>query len=146
MKTTLIFKFIIIFLSITGAVALLSLSFSDLYFGQSNFWHDRGLFTGSIFLFFIAFFPRLTLIVSSVPFGGFLWWLGWLFAPRILVACLATLAYWRQNPILVVISWLIAIGGESSEKFYIGKKGRSSYREAKIPNTEDAIETEYRKL
>jgi len=77
-------------------------------------------------LIFIAIFPRLTLLFSSVPFGGVLWWLGWIFAPRLLVAILATVNYWNQNKVLVVIAWLIALGGESSEKHVVCTRvGRS---------------------
>lgn len=102
------------FLAITGAVALVT-GFGEFEFGQADFWDHHGL----VFLAAIAFFPRLTLLFSSVPFGGILWWAGWLFAPRLLVAVLATFAYWHQNPILVVIAWLIALGGESSEKYVV---------------------------
>ncbi len=77
-----------------------------------NFWDAHGLW----FIFFMFFFPRLTLIFSSVLFGGILWWLGWLFAPRLLVAILATSAYWDTNMILVVFTWMWALGGEGTEK------------------------------
>lgn len=87
-------------------------------YGTVNFWMKRGVF----FLFFVTLFPRLTLLFSSVAIGGFFWWLGWLFAPRILVACLATIAYWNTNKVLVMISWLVAIGGESSEKYFVNRR------------------------
>lgn len=86
-------------------------------FGTVDFFAKHGF----LFLIFIAFFPRLTLLLSSVPFGGLFWWLGWLFFPRILVAVLATFAYAQTNPILVTISWLVALGGESAEKWSIYK-------------------------
>ena len=87
---------------------------------MTSFWHVHGIF----FIFFMFFFPRLTLLFSSVPFGGVLWWLGWIFAPRLLVAILATFNYWQTNPILVVLCWCWALSGESVEKggaryFYI---------------------------
>jgi len=47
--------------------------------------------------------------------------------PRYLVAFLATLAYWNQNPFLVVFSWLIAFGGESSEKYVVVNRARSRW-------------------
>lgn len=78
-----------------------------------NYWDNHGI----LFLFFITIFPRLTLLFSSVAFGGFLWWLGFIFAPRILVAVLATMSYLESNPILVIMSWLIALSGESTEKY-----------------------------
>ena len=77
-----------------------------------NFWDVHGLF----FIFFMFFFPRLTLLFSSVPFGGILWWLGWFICPRLLVAILATCSYWDTNTILVVLTWVWALSGESTEK------------------------------
>lgn len=77
-----------------------------------NFWEAHGI----LFIFFMFFFPRLTLLFSSVATGGVLWWLGWLVAPRLLVAILATTAYWGTNPVLVTLTWFWALGGESLEK------------------------------
>lgn len=125
MKT--IFKILILILAISGAYSLLS-HFSDINFGKVDFFDKHNLF----FLLSISLFPRLTLIfsgllVGSIEFGSsLLWWLGFFFAPRILVATLATISYWRTNPILVIFSWLIALGGESSEKFIISKKIRGA--------------------
>lgn len=69
-----------------------------------------------LFLVFISFFPRLTLLFSTVPFGGFFWWLGFFFMPRLLVAVLATVAYGQTNPLLVGIAWFVALTGEVLEK------------------------------
>lgn len=77
-----------------------------------NFWDVHGVW----FIIFMFFFPRLTLLFSSVAFGGFLWWLGFIFAPRLLVAILATTAYWETNPVLVTFSWIWALCLESAEK------------------------------
>ncbi len=107
-------RVIIIFLAIS-VVAFVSTRFLGIHFGTNDFWDYHGV----LFLIAITFFPRLTLLFSSVPFGGIFWWLGWLFAPRILVAILATITYWNSNPILVTLSWLIAIGLESSEKRFV---------------------------
>ena len=85
-----------------------------------NFWDQHGIF----FLIFMFFFPRLTLLFSSVAFGGLLWWLGFIFAPRILVAVLASLAYWPQNYILVILAWVWALAGEGAEKGAIHKASR----------------------
>lgn len=68
------------------------------------------------FLVLITFFPRLTLLFSSVVSGGILWWLGFIFYPRLLIAFLATVAYLQTNPVLVYISWVVAISGELLEK------------------------------
>lgn len=126
MKT--LFKIVIIFLAITGASTLL-FNYTNIEFGKVDYFAKHGW----IFLFSIAIFPRLTLLVSgllvgSIAFGGLFWWLGFLFAPRILVATLATISYWNTNQILVVISWLIALGGESSEKFVITNRIRNPRR------------------
>lgn len=126
MKT--LFKIAIIFLAITGASTLL-FNFTDIEFGKVDYFTKHGW----IFLFSIALFPRLTLLVSgllvgSIAFGGLFWWLGFFFAPRILVATLATISYWNTNQILVIISWLIALGGESSEKFVITNRIRNPRR------------------
>lgn len=120
MKT--LFKIGLIFLAITGASTILY-NYTNVEFGRYDYFDNHGW----IFLFSIALFPRLTLLVSgllagSIEFGGIIWWAGFFFAPRILVACLATVSYWHANPILVIISWLIALGGESSEKFMISKR------------------------
>lgn len=77
-----------------------------------NFWDVHGVF----FLAAIFFFPRLTLLFSSVATGGVFWWMGWLIAPRLLVAILATIAYFPTNFILVVICWVWALSGEATEK------------------------------
>ena len=84
-----------------------------------NFWDVHGL----LFLICMFFFPRLTLLFSSVPIGGIFWWLGWVFAPRLLVAILATTAYWHTNMILVIMTWFWALGGESAEKGALHKGG-----------------------
>jgi hypothetical protein len=123
-------------------------------FGTVNFWDKHGVF----FLFFITFFPRLTLLFSSVAFGGVLWWLGFFFLPRVLVASLATVAYFHTNPILVVVSWLVALGGEVFEKWGIGGRNRfivktyrstPNYQEEMRPShsleKDSAIEAEFTK-
>jgi hypothetical protein len=79
---------------------------------MTHFWDVHGFF----FLFFMFFFPRLTLLFSSVAFGGFFWWVGWLIAPRLLVAILATAAYWSTNPVLVFFTWVWAVVVETGEK------------------------------
>ena len=59
-------KLTIIFLAVIGATALF-VGNDHIEFGRVNFWHKHNIF----FLFFIALFPRLTLLFSSVAFGGF---------------------------------------------------------------------------
>ncbi len=117
-----LFRVFIVFLAITGAVALAT-GFLGFKFSHADFWDYHGF----LFLLAIAVFPRLTLLFSSVPSGGVLWWLGWFIAPRLLVAVLATFNYWNQNPLLVVTAWLIALGGESSEKMIFVRRGSSGF-------------------
>lgn len=110
-------RLLFLFLAIVGAVTLLGPIF-HVEFGREDFWKHHRL----LFLIFIAFFPRLTLLFSSVATGGLLWWLGFIFAPRVLVAVLATVNYWHMNPILVLISWSVALSGESTEKVVIARR------------------------
>ena len=66
----------------------------------------------------LALLPRLTallwLLFGSLVSGGCLWWLGWLFAPDLLVAFLS-LSYWPTNPVLVFVAWFFALGGTGVE-------------------------------
>ncbi len=141
MKT--IIKILFIFLAITGASTLL-INYANVDFKNVDFFVNHSWF----FLFAIALFPRLTLLVSglivgSVEFGGVLWWVGFFIAPRILVATLATVSYWNTNQFLVVMSWLIAFGGESSEKFVISR--RMSSHPKKFGNFDGTtIDAEYK--
>lgn len=140
-------RVLFIFLAVTGATTLL-IRFLDVQFGTQNYWDHHGIF----FLFFITFLPRLTLLFSSVSFGGLIWWLGFFFAPRILVASMATIAYWHSNPVLVMVSWLVAISGESGEKYFVRNRVRVTrinmpFRRApRAPTQSDALEVEYRRL
>ncbi len=128
----LFMRFFVCLFAITGAVTLAS-TLLGVRFDHFNYWDYHGF----LFLVCISCFPRLTLLFSSVASGGWLWWLGWLFSPRLLVALLATLAYWNQNPFLVAAAWLVAFGGESSEKYVVVEKsktfwkGRKGYDSAK---------------
>ena len=156
MKTT-VFKGIAIFFILLVATSIL-MDFSNTAFGTVDFFQRHGI----MFLFFITLFPRLTLLFSSVASGGFIWWLGFIFCPRILVASLATVAYFHTNPILVVISWIVALGGETLEKAGIGgskgrfvfktyRSGQEQYQSYDKPqeqvaiNKNDAIEAEFTK-
>jgi len=55
-------------------------------------------------------------------FSGLFFWLGWLFAPRLTVAILATSIYWSSNIFLCMITWIWAFGGESTEKGVVKKR------------------------
>lgn len=133
---TLLLKGVAIFLILLVATSVL-MDTMQTEFGRIDFWQKHGVF----FLVFITFFPRLTLLFSSVASGGFLWWLGLIFCPRILVASLATVSYFHTNPILVVISWIIALGGETMEKAGIGGRKQFVFRTFKAgptPSYEEA--------
>ncbi len=152
MKTTL-FRAVAVFFILLVATSVMMDVFKT-EFGTVDFFERHGPF----FLIFISFFPRLTLIFSSVATGGVFWWLGFIFCPRILVATLATVTYFHSNPILVTISWVIALGGETAEKMGLARKNKfvfrtftnrpvsPSYQEHKpLYNKGDAIEAEFRK-
>lgn len=119
-----IFIFIVFAVFSSLAVAVLGLDFS-----RVNYWQQHGF----LLLVFLALFPRCALVFSSIPFGGILWWLGFILCPRYLIALLATHAYWYENPILVCFAWFFALGGESSEKYYIRKR----YKYQKADNVID---------
>lgn len=130
-----ILRFFFVFFVISLTVLILTEGFG-IRFETANFWNHHGVF----FLAAIATFPRLTLLFSSVASGGLFWWLGFFFAPRILVAVLATITYWNENPFLVVISWLVAIGGESQEKMIVINRG-SQWRGQRVQSTEKGFES-----
>ncbi len=113
---TIFFKGTAVFFILLVATSVLMDNFK-MDFGTTDFFQNHGY----IFLLCISVFPRLTLLFSSVLTGGFIWWLGFFFCPRVLVATLATVAYFHTNPILVIISWLVALGGEVMEKKGLGK-------------------------
>lgn len=79
-----------------------------------DYFVEHGIFL----LIFLSLFPRLTLlfgiIFGTFISGGFLWWLGWVLTPHLLVAILA-LPYFDTNPVLVVIAWIIAFSGTGVE-------------------------------
>lgn len=112
-------RLFVIFL-VLSLISTLGMAFFGVRFGNENYWHMHGVFL----LFFLAFFPRLALLFSSIPFGGLLWWVGFFFCPRYLIALLATFTYWAHNPVLVSIAWFVALGGESTEKYYIHRRMR----------------------
>lgn len=122
---------ILIFLVAMAATSLLFGGF-QVEWGTRDFFKNHNVF----FLVFISFFPRLTLLFSSVAFGGFLWWLGFLFMPRLLVAVLATIAYGKTNPFLVAVAWFVAISGEIMEKKKISKSPRFVFRTYRGGNME----------
>lgn len=85
-----------------------------------DFWQVHGIF----FLIFITFFPRLTMLFATAVSFGLLGWIGWLFAPHLTVAILATQYYWQTNPILCIIAWFIALAGTGGEYKMVQAGGR----------------------
>ena len=89
-----------------------------------NFWDVNGCW----FILFLLFLPRLTMLVMCGPFSHFiLYWIGWLVAPRLVIAILATSFYWDTNPVLCIFAWLGALGGvkeTEKETKYVVKKVR----------------------
>jgi len=78
-----------------------------------DFWDVHGI----VFLICITLFPRLTMLFAGIVSGfGILGWIGWIFAPHLTVAILATTYYWDTNPVLCVIAWLVAFAGTSAEE------------------------------
>jgi hypothetical protein len=157
---TYFFKGTAVFFILLVATSVMMDSFK-LNFGSTDFFENHNF----LFLVAVAIFPRLTLLLSSVVSGGIVWWFGFIFCPRVLVASLATVAYFHTNPILVVISWLMALGGEVLEKKGLGggnrfvfKMGRSPFEQsrhyqqsqperpaAQPIKRDDAIEAEFTK-
>ena len=83
---------------------------------------------GVVVLFGLAVFPRITLIAASFVTGGVFWWLGFVFTPHLLVALLS-LKYWHSNPFLVIIAFLMSIGGTGGEISQCGvKSNRGEYQ------------------
>ena len=88
-----------------------------------NFWDAHGI----LFVICMMIFPRLTMLFGAAVTSSFgpLGWLGWVFAPRLTVAIIATGIYWNTNPALIVITWIWVLGGESTEKSTIVNQSKS---------------------
>lgn len=132
-------RFLLIFIAL--CIFSVLISFFGFELRDHNYWNYHGF----ILLIFLAFFPRLALLLSSIPFGGFFWWIGFFFFPRYLIATLATVNYWHENPLLVTLSWLIALGGESTEKYYIRRRVRY-YTKPQKSHDPDIIDVEARDI
>lgn len=85
-----------------------------------NFWDYHGI----LFILAMFFFPRLTMLFATTVGGGFFYWLGWLVAPRLTVAIIATSLFYEHNVVLLIFTWIWALGGEFGEKTVI--KSRTS--------------------
>jgi hypothetical protein len=89
---------------------------------MNTFWDYHGYG----FIFCMALCPRLTMLFSTTYGGGFLYWLGWLLAPRLAVAIIATTLFWEQDTLLCVLAWLWALGGEGTEKAAVSRTGKAA--------------------
>jgi hypothetical protein len=128
----LLARFLVVF-ALVGLGSVVAIQALGIEFGSSSYWDAHGL----LLLVGLALLPRLTLLLSSIATGGLLWWAGWLVAPRVLVATLATISYFETNPLLVVVAWLVALGGESSEKCWLGRRaGAGSLPSARVVKSE----------
>ncbi|MEM1224571.1 MAG: hypothetical protein AAGJ40_02680 [Planctomycetota bacterium] len=87
-----------------------------------SFWETHSIW----FITFMLVFPRLTMLLATTFGGGFLYWVGWVFAPRFTVAIIATMLYGDTNTVLVVFTWFWAFAGESIEKGVAGSSGGAS--------------------
>jgi hypothetical protein len=84
---------------------------------QADFWQVHGF----LFLLGITFFPRITVFFFSNVVGGPLFWVFFLIFPRIVIPILAAYHYWDTNPVLVILSFIICLSGETGEKAVVKK-------------------------
>ena len=94
---------------------------------DTNYWDVRPEGVAALLLVGLALFPRLTVLVLVLGQGfalGVWGWIGWLFAPHLLVAILGTEHYWHTNPVLCVIAWCFAFGGTGSEAGAVRRRWR----------------------
>jgi hypothetical protein len=99
---------------------------------ETDFWdvHPQGI--GALLLVGLALFPRVTLLVLLLFDGmhfALLHWIGWLIAPHLLVAVIATDLYWHTNPVLCVIAWCFAFGGTGSEASAVRRRWKTKRRD-----------------
>ena len=96
-----------------------------------NYWDVHGL----LFLLGLTFFPRITVLFFSHVTGGLLFWIFFLLFPRLVIPILAAYHYWDTNPILVILSFFISLGGESGEKSIVKRKVIRRTRSREIVET-----------
>ena len=82
----------------------------------------------------LAVFPRITLLFIGGPFGA-LAWVGWVFAPHLVVAVMATSLYWQTNPVLCVVAWFFAFAGTGAE----GKVAHVGTRSRRVQRVDGAV-------
>jgi hypothetical protein len=125
-KTVLLtFVLICLFLT-TNTLSAEPLVMADVPEYGRDYWLIHGPIGGLVLGLMLAIFPRIALAFIALVTGGIgisvLGFLLWILTPHLLVAIIATTLYWHTNPILVIISWFIAFGGETTEKVYIRRR------------------------
>ncbi len=91
-----------------------------------DFWQVHGW----AFLIGLVFFPRITMLVAGTALEfmkfaspwGILAWIGWMFAPYLVIAILASTFYWDTNPGLCVGAWILAVSGTGGESYTATRK------------------------
>lgn len=76
-----------------------------------DFWENHTIW----FVIAISIFPRLTMLFATAYGGGLLYWIGWLFVPRLTVAVIATILYRETNLEMVILAWLLCIIWHTSQ-------------------------------
>ena len=98
---------------------------------MENFWSHHTI----LILIGFTLFPRIALLFCNIQ-SSFLFWIGWFFLPRIVIAIYATIFYLETNPILVILSWIIALSGESAEKSYSYKIKNKKFNQTRTVDYE----------
>ncbi len=113
---------------------------------MDSFFDKYNLLYGIITLVGLSFFPRFSmLLLTSISFSSMspLFYLGWIFTPHLTVSILATDWYWNTDYHLVIISWIIALGGENIEKKYAKNKSKNFSFKWNLYSSSDATKYKY---
>lgn len=87
---------------------------------MTNFWENHTW----VFILAMFFFPRLTMLFATSVGGGCLYWIGFVFAPRLTVAIIGTYLFYHTNGLLLIFTWIWALVGEGVEKIILGGNGK----------------------
>jgi hypothetical protein len=93
-------------------LVLTSCATNHVTYGSTSFFEYHTFFQ----LLGWVLFPRMMFWFFSAIHGGFFFWAGVFFFPRIMVAIMATTYYWSSNPFICIIAWIVALSGEATEK------------------------------
>lgn len=81
-----------------------------------DFWTNHGIW----FLILCQIFPRLTIVFGTAYPIGADQIIAWVLCPRFLAAYLATINYWDTNPVLVMVSWIMATSAMIGSTISVG--------------------------